>query len=355
MNHRPFELKLRIASLLVLVLTGALIVLQPAQARPYPVAPAGVAQAPHREVTERLTPIDNATTATRLPWPDLSPATATLRSFPSATATASPAPTHSPLPSATLEASATPGRSALAMVEWGVPTPDGVQRTARVPILMYRYISDPPRGADSLRRDLSVTGADFELQLRYLAGEGYHAVHLSDLVAHLQRGMPLPNKPVVLTFDDGYKDAYTVAFPLLKKYGFTGTFFVFTKPVDEENRDYLSWRDVELMSAAGMEFGSHSYAHPDLRGRPREFLTHEIADSKTAIEAYIRQPVRLFCYPSGGFDRRVVAAVKEAGYWAAVTTQSGIDHDSGELLQITRIRVRGSDGLERFDALLNRD
>ena len=78
-------------------------------------------------------------------------------------------------------------------------------------------------------------------------------------------------------------------------------------------------------------------------------------DSKTDLETHIRQPVRLFCYPSGGFDRRVVAAVKEAGYWAAVTTQSGIDHGSGELLQITRIRVRGGDGLERFDALLNRD
>ena len=123
----------------------------------------------------------------------------------------------------------------------------------------------------------------------------------------------------------------------------------------EENRDYLSWRDVELMSAAGMEFGSHSHSHPDLRKRSPEFLAAEIVKSKEEIEAHIGRPVRFFCYPSGSYDRKVVKAVQAAGYWGAVTTQQGVEHASDDLLELSRIRVRGESGLERFDALLNLD
>jgi len=276
----------------------------------------------------------------------------------------------SPTPGATAEAAETPladlfgqmfsapdesGQSVkLALAAENVlPTPDGRSRQMRIPILMYHYISDPPRGADMVRRDLSLAGSDFEVQLRYLASEGYHSVSLYDLLMHLQRGAALPEKPIALTFDDGYKDAFTVAFPLLQKYGFKGTFFIFTKPIIEENRDYLSWRDVELMSAAGMEFGSHSYSHPDLRGRSPEFMAREIVKSKEDIEAHIRRPVRFFCYPSGSYDRKVVKAIKSAGYWAAVTTQQGVEHTTNDLLELSRIRVHGESGLERFDALLN--
>jgi peptidoglycan/xylan/chitin deacetylase (PgdA/CDA1 family) len=172
---------------------------------------------------------------------------------------------------------------------------------------------------------------------------------------HLQQGTPLPEKPIVLTFDDGYKDAFTVAFPLLKKYGFTGTFFIFTEPINAENRDYLSWRDVELMSAAGMEIGSHSHSHPDLRGRPREFLVREIVDTRAEIEAHIHQPVLSFCYPSGMYDSQVIQAVNEAGYWAAVTIEQGLEHSQDDRLVLERIRVRGEADLQKFDAVLNAD
>lgn len=348
MDHSIPNLRMKTALLATLLLAGGLVAFKPVQ------APSEAVQVHRRETTERLTPIDLATPAA-LASPAGPAATATAtRPVPTTTATAWVMPTE-PLPSTPAAEPTELTHSTLAMAAIALPTPDGVRREARVPVLMYHYVSDPPRGADSVRRDLSVSGPDFELQLRYLANEGYHAIHLTELVAHLQRGAPLPAKPIVLTFDDGYKDAYTVAFPLLKKYGFTATFFIFNKPIDQENRDYLSWRDVELMSAAGMEFGSHSYSHPDLRGKSAEYLTREIVGSKEAIEAHIRQPVRLFCYPSGGFDRRVVAAVKEAGYWTAVTTQQGIDHPSAGLFQVTRIRVRGGEGLEQFDASLNRD
>jgi len=244
----------------------------------------------------------------------------------------------------------------LAMVsEDSLPSPDGTKRQVRVPILMYHYISDPPRDANDIRRDLSLAGPDFELQLRYLVNEGYHSISMQDLIMHIRQGTPLPEKPIVLTFDDGYKDAFTVAFPLLKKYGFTGTFFIFTQPLDKENRDYLSWQEVELMSAAGMEIGSHSASHPDLRKQPDDALVAEIVDSKKEIESHIHKPVLSFCYPANTYNSRVIQLVQEAGYWAAVTTQQGVEHTSDNRLLLRRIRVRGEAGLERFDAALNWD
>lgn len=234
-----------------------------------------------------------------------------------------------------------------------LPASDGTQRRVRVPILMYHYVSEPPKGANDIRLDLSLPGPDFELQLRYLINEGYHTIGLTDLILHLQQGVPLPEKPIVLTFDDGYKDAFTVAFPLLKKYGLTGTFFVFTQPVEEENRDYLSWQEIELMSAAGMEIGCHSYSHPDLRDQPDDVLVTELIDSKKEIESHINEPVLTFCYPANTYDSRVLQTLREAGYWAAVTTHQGMEHTADNRLLLRRIRVRGEAGLERFDAALN--
>ena len=236
-----------------------------------------------------------------------------------------------------------------------LPAPDGVERRVRVPILMYHYISDPPKGANDIRRDLSLPGPDFELQLRHLVNEGYHSISMEDLIMHMQQGTPLPEKPIILTFDDGYKDAFTVAVPLLKKYGFTGTFFIFTQPIEKENRDYLSWQEVELMSAAGMEIGSHSASHPDLREQPDDVLMSEIFDSKKEIESHIHKPVRSFCYPANTYNSGVIQKVQEANYWAAVTTQQGVEHTSDNRLLLRRIRVRGEAGLERFDAALKWD
>ena len=247
-------------------------------------------------------------------------------------------------------------QSQLVMVSNSVlPAPNDQNRVVRVPILMYHYISDPPKEANDIRRDLSLPGPDFEQQLRYLVNAGYHSISMQDLVLHMQQGTPLPAKPVVLTFDDGYKDAFTVAFPLLKKYGFTGTFFIFTKPINEENREYLSWQEIELMSAAGMEIGCHSRSHPDLREQSDEVLKAEVLDAKREIESHIHKPVLTFCYPAGGYNSRVIQAVNEAGYWAAVTTEQGIQHTTDSRLLLQRVRVRGEAGLNRFAATLNWD
>ena len=137
---------------------------------------------------------------------------------------------------------------------------------------MYHYISDPPSDADDYRLNLSVSPDVFAAHLAYLQSEGYTSIDLYHLLDSLTWGRSLPAKPVVITIDDGYRDAYENAFPLLKEFGFSATFFILTDPIDQNLENYLTWEQVEEMSAAGMVFEPHSKTHPDLRGQDHDYL-----------------------------------------------------------------------------------
>ena len=206
---------------------------------------------------------------------------------------------------------------------------------------MYHYISEPPPDADAYRRDLSVSPANFEAQLAWLRSQGYQSISLSDLAYHLALGWPLPDKPVIITFDDGYQDTYTNAFPLLKKYGYAGTFFLVTYPIDFDDPAYLTWDMVKEMQRAGMDFQPHGYRHYDLSGQDVDFLVFEIVAAKEAIEARTGTTTRFFSYPSGSYDELTVAVLKSAYFWGAVGTAQGATHDSDNLFELSRIRIRG--------------
>jgi peptidoglycan/xylan/chitin deacetylase (PgdA/CDA1 family) len=225
----------------------------------------------------------------------------------------------------------------------------------RVPILMYHHVADPPTGADAIRVDLSVPPARFEEQLRYLQAKGYQTISLDDLALYLTVGEPLPARPIVLTFDDGYIDAYTHAFPALQRFGFSGTFFLMTQPIDAHDPEWLSWANVEEMSAAGMRFEPHSYDHPDMRNRSYDFLVFQILAPKEAIEARTGETCRFFAYPSGQYDQAVVDVLRSANFWGAVVTVQGATHGSDDLFELRRIRVRGSDDVDAFARKLNLD
>lgn len=234
-----------------------------------------------------------------------------------------------------------------------LPTPDGTSRELIVPVLMYHHIGDPGPDADAIRRDLSVSPANFESQLRYLIEHGYESISLEILVMHLQAGQPLPAKPVVLTFDDGFRDQYSNAYPLLQKYGFVGTFFVITFFADQNRPEYLSWSEVELLHAGGMEIGSHSYTHPSLSGKTFDYIVWQVLGSKEAIEARTHEPVRFFSYPSGQYDELAMQVLRSAGYWAAVTVEPGSLQSSERSFELRRVRVRGRYDLEDFDYWFN--
>ena len=219
---------------------------------------------------------------------------------------------------------------------------------------MYHYISVPPLGADRYRLDLSVTPENLDIQMAWLAENGYTTITLQDLLYHLTLGWPLPEKPIVLTFDDGYTDAYFSAFPILQKYGFVGTFFIITDHITFGNPNHLTWEQVIEMHQAGMDIQSHSRSHPDLRWQSEEELLWQIRGSREAIEARMDQEVRFFCYPSGRYDANAVQALKDYGYWAAVTTEYGATNSSEALFTLKRIRVRLTDTLGDFVAKVTR-
>lgn len=258
-------------------------------------------------------------------------------STPLPTATPTPSPTPTPVPTPT--PSPTP-----------TPTPLPLPDSAEVPILMYHYVEEPPPGADRFRRDLTVRPEALEAQLQYLAEAGYHTITLADLYLYLTQGQPLPEKPIILTFDDGYRNAYTIVFPFLQKYGLVGTFFVLATPAHVGDPNYLDWAMMKEMADAGMEVQGHGRDHVDLRGRSYEFLVYQILGIKEAVEYHTGHPVRFFCYPSGEYDRNTVAVVRSAGYWGAVTTQHGRVHTREDLFTLHRIRIRGSDTLDTFVA-----
>jgi len=220
---------------------------------------------------------------------------------------------------------------------------------------MYHYVSEPPPDADTYRRDLSVTPENFEQQLRYLTDNGYTTITLKDLVYHLTLGDPLPERPVILTFDDGYRDNFLHAYRLLRRYNHVGTFFVVTGFIDENRPEYLTWGQVRVMQRGGMDFGSHSYTHPDLRDQTIDYLVWQIVGSQEAIAARIDEPVRFFSYPAGSYDQQVIDVLRSAGFWAAVTTQQGNWHTSDHMFELKRIRVRGDDSWEQFVAKLGSD
>jgi peptidoglycan/xylan/chitin deacetylase (PgdA/CDA1 family) len=227
-----------------------------------------------------------------------------------------------------------------------------VVRTLDVPILMYHYISTPPEDADAVRRDLSVSPEVFAQHLAYLREAGYTTISLEDLVLALTTGAVLPERPVVLTFDDGYRDAYEYAFPLLRDHGDTGTFFLVTSAIDQGNPGYLTWEQVAEMSAAGMSIESHGYTHAEMEGRDRDYLIWQMLGSKEAIESRTGKIVRFFCYPSGYYDEQAMQVLHELGYWAATTIVFGQEHATDRLFDLHRVRIHGEYSVERVTSLM---
>jgi peptidoglycan/xylan/chitin deacetylase (PgdA/CDA1 family) len=231
---------------------------------------------------------------------------------------------------------------------------DETRRRLRLPILMYHYVSTPPDGSDEYRLDLSVSPQQFAAHLSWLRDNGYQTITLDDAYAALSRGKRLPQHAVVLTFDDGYIDAYQNAFPLLRQFGMKGTFFVVTEWIDEGRPGYLTWDQVREMAAAGMSIQSHSLSHPDLaNGCDYDCLVYQILGSVETIQAETGIRPRFFCYPSGRYNDAVIQVAAQVGIVAAVTTHGGTLHTSDRLMELARVRIRGTTNVDTFGWLVS--
>ncbi len=279
--------------------------------------------------------------------------TATSTSLPPGTPTPTATPTITLVPTETLTPSITPTLTAT-YTTTPLPTPDSQDRTLWVPILMYHYISDPPADADIYRLDLSVTPDNFREQMNWLKTNGYETISLYDLIYALKIGKPpLPDKPVILTFDDGYVDNYQFAFPILQEFGYKGTFFILTDVTDRSEPAYMTWDMLREMYAAGNSIEVHGREHYDMANRDYDWLVFNLLGPSQTIEANLGQRPRFLSYPAGSYDDLVVSTAQQLEYWAAVTTRNGAEHNKSDPYELRRMRVRGDWTLAIFSAVVS--
>lgn len=227
------------------------------------------------------------------------------------------------------------------------PGPRGPPRpSADVPIVMYHHVGPLPPNPDIYRRDLTVSPDLFEQTLAKLADQGVETVTMADLFEHFAGGQALPKRSVVLTFDDGYDDAYEHAFRLLKARQMVGTFFVTTDFL--ERPGYLTWAQVQEMADAGMEIAAHSMNHADFTKIGPNELKRQLVEPKAILEEHLGQPVRFLAYPAGKYNPAVMAATRAAGYEAAVTVLHGTRHVPANAFELRRVRARGADSVNEI-------
>lgn len=222
--------------------------------------------------------------------------------------------------------------------------------TVFVPVLLYHHVKLNKPSDDAIERGLTVLPKEFQAQLDYLARNHYHTVSAAALVRFLHSGGTLPPKPVVLTFDDGYKDIWQNAFPQLHRKKMTATFFIV--PGFLGTPRYLTWSQVRYMSARAMDMEAHSMTHPDLTSLSPPRLKKEITQSGQVLQAHLHRSIKVFAYPYGAFNAGVIAAVLKAGYWGAFTTQSGWIARRDALPTLPRLHINQQDTLSIFSGIL---
>jgi peptidoglycan/xylan/chitin deacetylase (PgdA/CDA1 family) len=221
----------------------------------------------------------------------------------------------------------------------GTARPLGRRSGPAAPVLTYHVIAAPPPGARF--PGLYVPAAEFAAQMAALAAAGFHAVTLDQLEAHWRRGVPLPaGRPIVLTFDNGYRSQYVHALPVLRRLHWRGDLDLQLGGLPP-SQGGLSRTQVRRLVAAGWELDDQTFTHPALTTLSPTELHYQVAASRTLIRRRYHVPADWFCYPSGRYDPTVEAAVKEAGYVGSTTTIPGWARPDEDPYRLERLRVLG--------------
>lgn len=169
---------------------------------------------------------------------------------------------------------------------------------------------------------LAVPPADFDAQMNYLSSHGYVSITPEELYSGLSGELELPKKPVLITFDDGYADNYTNAFPILQYYGMRATIFVIPAFVGKYN-NYLTWDELREMEDGGITIESHTMNHYKLEELPDDEIRSELLNSKQILEENLGHPVEFLAYPTGTYNLHIAGIAKEVGYKGAFTIKYG--------------------------------
>ena len=187
--------------------------------------------------------------------------------------------------------------------------------------------------------------------MKYLKDNGYITTSLDTLYAALKKTTLLPEKVVILTFDDGYIDFYFNAYPILKKYGFSATIFIPTGLIG--GPAYLSWTQIRDMHSSGLiVFGAHTTSHSHLPSLSRESALKELTESKNTLSDQLGVPINFLAYPYGSTNNKTINLTKEAGFIGAVGTWPDKIQSEGTIYNMPRLRVSGGISLENFAGLL---
>jgi peptidoglycan/xylan/chitin deacetylase (PgdA/CDA1 family) len=228
--------------------------------------------------------------------------------------------------------------------------PTGVT-AIRLPILMYHYVRTPPSmRTDMLGYRLSVSPEVFQQQMDWLFNHGYHPVNFNQVRAYFAGTDGLPSRPVVITLDDGYRDLYTAAYPILRAHGFTAVAYIVPGFVGWPQ--YITHDQLLEMDRSGIEIASHTMSHANLAKMSWGSTMYELVESRRWLEGVVGHPVIDFAYPSGQFTRQTVAAVQSAGYDTAVTELESIVHSRADRYVWSRTRVGGGELMPEFIANL---
>jgi len=226
-------------------------------------------------------------------------------------------------------------------------------RSVSLPILMYHRINVVTPSTPAASRGLTVHPADFERQMHWLKSRGYRAVTQREVFDALFRGRPLGPRPILITFDDGYRDVFYRASPVLQRLGFRATAYVVSGRISAGDPSFLTWSLLHALEKRGIEIGSHTVRHRDLTQLPAADAFAELMVSRRTLERRLGHAVQWVAYPFGRFDARVEALARRAGYVLATTTRPGVRQSARAPLALRRLRVLDSTGVRGLAAMLD--
>ncbi len=209
--------------------------------------------------------------------------------------------------------------------------------SVRVPVLMYHYVEYVQNKKDTIRQALDINPYTFEQQVKTLSGAGYTFITSKELGEILDDKMPLPKKPIVLSFDDGHWDFYTNVLPVLKKYHIKATAYII--PGFLGGSDFMTKQELrEVVNSGLVDVGAHTVHHISLKGKLYPVVKYEVDESKAMLENEFHIKVVSFAYPDGTFDLQAINIVKDAGFTTAVSTVPGIEQSQQNRYFLYRLR-----------------
>lgn len=211
-----------------------------------------------------------------------------------------------------------------------------VSKPEGFPILEYHQVTDAPLDPDF--EIYNVPPAEFAEQLDYLQSEGYTTITVKDYVMAVRGYKPLPEKPIILTFDDGYADNYTEMLPILEAHGMTAVVYVITNELGKPG--YLTFDELKDMERRGLEIGSHTSDHLPLTELDETFKRRQLRESKIYLEWSGLQPICSLSYPNGAFDEELEELLREENYLAAVTGEAGLNTPETNPFELYRVHIR---------------